>query len=428
MIASQEYRRLDPWRIPLRTPAVAFLSHLEGILSEHERVRRLRKRARRAADLARWREMLSAVACDLAWLLLAEGQPGGVTISVSYRNGPLRYRNPNIGKCLPRLLRLLAETDLATVTKDPGPRGMTQCVPSSRMAALIRAFGVRRADIGRSRERSDPLVLTRTIKQGRFKERRWVDYAETEEAALLRSEVDRINAYLASADIAFVCDGGPVVDVRDRWVNRRFVVREDERESFTRCGRLFGGFFQNLPKERRKSIRINGEPVVTLDYSSAFARIALAEHGEAPEGDLYAIPGTETLTRSQIKAAMSAFFFASPGMTTWPRDFQEFGANGEDPISGIPPEWSPKTLKAAILASYPSLGPAFAEGAGDRLMLRESQIMVRLLLSLSEAGLVGLPVHDALIVPRSQALRIAEQMGTISLYLAGASIPVTSTL
>jgi hypothetical protein len=45
-------------------------------------------------------------------------------------------------------------------------------------------------------------------------------------------------------------------------------------QRFDLSGRLFGGFWQGLQRQRRSGIRIDGEPVATLDYSSMFARLA----------------------------------------------------------------------------------------------------------------------------------------------------------
>jgi hypothetical protein len=73
---------------------------------------------------------------------------------------------------------------------------------------------------------------------------------------------------------------------------------------FDQGGRLYGGFWQNLKTERRRNIRINGEPVAVLDYGSMFTRLAYAEVGAVPpEGDLYVIPGLEGY-RSGVKLAM----------------------------------------------------------------------------------------------------------------------------
>lgn len=420
-------RRLLPWRKATSARSAAFLGLLEGFLAEHERVQRYRLRARRPIDAERWNLMMEAVACDLAWLILAPTVACGLAISVTYRDQPLRYRNPAIGRCLPNLVKLLAETGLVDLARDPGQTAVTQCFPTQRLADLLMSCSVRREDIGWQSERSDPIVLTRTTKKGRYVERERVDYRETLEAAAKREEMRRINAHLAAADIGFIDDGLGHVDTDDRWLSRRFVVREQGPEQFDGCGRLFGGFYQQLPRSRRDHLRINGEPVVVLDYSSAFARIALAEQGVNPAGDVYAIPGIDGLSRKQMKAAISAFFFASPSMTTWPRDFEELGGDTADSLSGFPPEWTPKRLREAVVAHYPALASPFATASGDHLMHVESNVMVALLLAMEERGLVGLPLHDAILAPTGKTEALSDLMEEVSTAVVGIRLPVTVT-
>jgi hypothetical protein len=411
-------RRLDPWRVPAGAPAEALLGRLEAILLERERAAGLRQRARRAVDLRRWRAVLAAIGCDLAWNVLTWGADVGVAVPSSYRNRPVRYRHPHFGHYLPTLLDLMEAAGVAGLQRAPGPRGVAVCFAGPTLLQLIRTLGMGREHLGRSTDRSDPVVLTRNTKDGRHKRRTWLDYEETAETAALRDEIVRINRHLAAADIGFEEDGQDPPDLQDRWLCRRFVVRAGEEPRFDQCGRLFGGFFQTpLPKSRRGGLRIDGEPTVTLDFSSAFLRIALAEKGLAPRGDLYQIPGAEDLTRAQIKAAVSALFFASPRMSRWPDEF----TSGAAPL---PPHWTPKRFRELLLAKYPVLTDDLRSCTGYRLMNTESRIMVALLLELAERGITALPLHDAVIVPASQAEVTRGVMESTSLAMTGAVIPV----
>jgi hypothetical protein len=102
-------------------------------------------------------------------------------------------------------------------------------------------------------------------------------------------------------------------------MRRRFIILPEQEISFDQGGRLFGGFWQQLKRERRRHIRIEGEPVAVLDYGSMFTRLAYSEIGaEPPGGDLYAVPGFEGY-RSGIKLVMNALFFdKSPKRSKWP--------------------------------------------------------------------------------------------------------------
>ena len=105
-------------------------------------------------------------------------------------------------------------------------------------------------------------------------------------------------------------------------LKRRFVLlKADKKPRWDRGGRLFGdGFWINLESSRRSGIRIDGEPVADLDYSSMFARLAYAHVGAvAPSGDLYAISGLEGY-RSGVKLAFNVFLFDGKGLRkAWPK-------------------------------------------------------------------------------------------------------------
>ena len=62
-------------------------------------------------------------------------------------------------------------------------------------------------------------------------------------------------------------------------------------ERWDHGGRLYGGFWQGLQRELRPGIRIEGQPVALLDYSSMYLQLlyALKAKHQAPldEADLY---------------------------------------------------------------------------------------------------------------------------------------------
>ena len=83
-------------------------------------------------------------------------------------------------------------------------------------------------------------------------------------------------------DIDFIDDGiAPRIDPFDRTLKRRFVILPGQPERFDQSGRLYGGFWQNLKSERRRHIRVRGEPVAVLDYGSMFTRLAYESRGNA---------------------------------------------------------------------------------------------------------------------------------------------------
>lgn len=64
------------------------------------------------------------------------------------------------------------------------------------------------------------------------------------------------------------------------FVNQRnFVYRVFNNNSFRQGGRFYGGFWQQIPREYRKFIRIDGHPTVEIDYSSHHPVLLYAKKG-----------------------------------------------------------------------------------------------------------------------------------------------------
>jgi hypothetical protein len=166
---------------------------------------------------------------------------------------------------------------------------------TERLTKTVRDAGVTLEDFGHLAN-EEVIRLSRKWKIGDWREsrieREWIDYTDTAETNAMRGVMRRVNAWLERAAISFINDAAEPVDIHDRTLRRLFVTHEgDPLGQRLIGGRLFGGFWQGLQRERRSRIRIDGEPVATLDYSSMFARLPYASKGvQPPAGDLYAIP------------------------------------------------------------------------------------------------------------------------------------------
>jgi hypothetical protein len=247
-----------------------------------------------------------------------------------------------------------------------------------------------------------------------------IDYSETAETTRLREEMAVINAALASADLAIEADSGPkILTTVGRSLRRQFkLLPEDRRERFDRSGRLFGGWWQDFPKVRRPSLRIDGEPVADLDFANMFVRLAYIDAGETPpEGDLYGfIPRlTEARWRPGVKLLVSAMLFRTGPLTRLPKGSKEL----------LPPGLTGTDARQAILAGHPALAATFETGAGFRIMNAESRILVAALLALADEKITALPMHDGLMVARSKATKAAHIMKEAARETTGHNLPIT---
>ena len=157
---------------------------------------------------------------------------------------------------------------------------------------------------------------------------------------------------------------------------------------------MAGGFWFQMPKHDRLSqIRLSGERPVELDYSGAVPRIAYGLVGvRPPKPDVYDIPGLETASREGRKQVLNALFWDHGQRDRLPQGTKQFFGriNGRQAVEFIHREHG---VIRAYLGTY----------AGPELQFYESEIITAVTHSLLGLGIVALPVHDAVIVPRSRA-------------------------
>lgn len=185
-----------------------------------------------------------------------------------------------------------------------------------------------------------------------------------------------------------------------------------------------GGFWQNLRKDRRRGIRIEGETVANLDFASMFPRLAYASVGAAaPKGDLYAILDLEGHRRA-VKMAVICLLMDDFRRSKWPEELT-MADQGADASAILPAGWTVKRPKDAIIQKHPALRPCLGVGLGLTLMYRESQILVRVLEVMKARRIMALGLHDGLLLPRSRAEEGRRMMEVISREFTPAGIPVT---
>lgn len=208
-------------------------------------------------------------------------------------------------------------------------------------------------------------------------------------------------------------------------------------ENFKSGGRLFGGWWQTLPRDRRGRIRIGDgsaagqrtrlEPVVNVDFSAMHLMLAYAEAGKrVPHGDLYDLTrrGHERhdwhALREGRKQLVSVMFMSKKPLRQWP------GATPrerEDIRSCFPKGTRVKDEIAAIRERHKAIADWFECGRGLSLQRTESDILVAVLLKLIARGITALPIHDAVLVARSHGETAQRIMEAEAKRVTGAKIP-----
>lgn len=428
-----QHRWFDRWLIARGEPLKQFVGEITQIVRSREQ----RERARRPDDEKNHRRIVEGVVCNLAYAVLNPPPTGWLAVN-SRNEAKTRYDNRAFGKTYRTLLELLANEGLLERQISKAIRGEVSSIkPTERFAGLVRPTDINFGDFARDPVQEVIILsrVTRTYSEETHrcsKRKKIVDYVDTATSNGYRSAVQELNAFLDKADIAFLDDGlEPRVDPYSRTLTRRFTVFNDEKTRFDRVGRLFGGFWMSLKRERRKQIKINGEPVVDVDYASMFTRLAYVDIWQpAPDGDLYAIPGLEA-HRDGVKLAMNCFLFdPTPNRRSWPKDMEWFNSEADCDVPDdsaskgrLPDGWTVSKTKKAILAVHPALGRSWGRGLGYRLMWQESEILMAVLMELMDQNIPALGLHDGLLVPASRTDAALQAMRAASKKVVGVELP-----
>lgn len=389
-------RPFDPFRTPKSDKAQAIVADVLAQVQSFERMKGLRQRQRRPADQETFEATVAAVVCDLMHRVIT--LPDGwvsVPLSNQHLGRASRYRALAMNKALPDILDRLSAPEMAFVEMEKGhlgyfgPARRTVLHAGPRLLSRIREQAISLDDFGQGDHRE--IIVLKRERSDFWDEGGLVEYEDTAVTRQYRAEMQAINAWLASADIQFdpaaLPDDSQIIDDTDRHMRRYFT-----KGTFEHGGRLFGGFWQSLPKWlRRRGLLIEGEEVATLDFGQMAPRILYGLAGaSAPIVDAYLLPGLEA-HRKGVKKVLNAMLFADKPLTRFPKNTKTL----------FPTRSSLAEVTGKVEQTHAPIRHLFFTGIGHRVQFVESEILVDILLTLSQEGIIGLPIHDAVIVSKS---------------------------
>jgi hypothetical protein len=406
--ASSDYW-FDPWATS-QGPTLKALSATitKLVLQATAKGPQARIRQPRLEQMERVTNIVSCLVANLA--AMHQGHPEHGRLAIPLRHtSQSRYDRKGFGH-LPHVIDAMATQGL--VLKHPAHIKKRRTGIEATGCLLDALLSGTMSEVSRAEGEETIWLTARMGRDGKGKKlpRQLVDYVDTPEAGLLRTEMEEINTFLATQHIEL--QGQPRAGSR---LTRHFLLRDiGDPHAFRLHGRLYGGFWESMPKALRADLRINGEPIADLDYASMFPRLAYARVGaQPPEGDLYAIPGLEK-HRAGVKAGFAAMLSSSNEMTRLPSDVKD----------ALPAGWTGRRLAEAIGDKHPALVPLFGKDIALDLMFTESCILVAVLLRLARMGIAALPMHDGVMVPLNSGANAKCIMEDTSLALCGISIPV----
>ncbi|GFO55573.1 hypothetical protein GMSM_25800 [Geomonas sp. Red276] len=192
-------------------------------------------------------------------------------------------------------------------------------------------------------------------------------------------------------------------------LSRKGVYRVFNDENWRHGGRIYGAWWHGCPKELRKYILIDNEPVVELDFSSIHVLLLYAHLGAnfLDEGaDAYTIEGHDF--RSAMKVVMMSAINAKPDdeadgetraiQATWDTLIKKL--NRKRVEYGITSHESLYEMLDAIKERHKPIADFLESGEGIRLQREDSDIAVDIIEHHLKMNVPILTVHDSFIVPR----------------------------
>ncbi len=348
-------------------------------------------------------------------ILLYRQRPDGSRLVVQMeRRKKTRYDRTGFRK-LPEVVNAMATLGYITKHDAVFKQKRTTIEATANLKQLIQSPAVDVQSIVRA-PGEETLQLTArpgTLRvAGKKRPKSLVDYEDTEETIRLRREMAEINSFLSTHSIEL--EGSPQPEFR---IVRRFTLRApDAPPEFEFHGRLYGGFWMTLRASERHRIRIDGEPIADLDFSSMFPRLAYLAVGRTPpDGDLYAVPGLES-HREGAKAGLSALLSYRSEMRSLPTKLKQL----------LPDGWTASRLRQAYASFHPYLVPYFEKDFGLDLMFTESRILIAAMRRLIDKDIPALPMHDGMMVPRSTTNCAKHAMREASMETLRYPLPTTS--
>ncbi len=259
--------------------------------------------------------------------------------------------------------------------------------------------------IGECKGKERELIVLKAPKDENGHKKR-IDYEDTPEICRMRENVRRFNEILDRADIQVVpC---PALIRQNLNLSRKRLHRVFSNGSFDEGGRFFGPWWQNLEKELRKYIFIDGESTVELDYSALHAILLYAREGIRYIQDPYEYADPDL--RDHLKLVLLCSLNASDKAVSIKAIRQEMR---RDPDTYPQEKVKGKKLNGVVeefLLHHAPISKYFYTGIGTQLQNLDSRIAESVMLELMEWGTFALPVHDSFVCCQIDAPRVLQCM------------------
>jgi hypothetical protein len=220
----------------------------------------------------------------------------------------------------------------------------------------------------------------------------------------MERDIAEVNRYLAQQTITLdskvLEEGDPLyVDLHCVTGALRISTRRIFHDrSFALGGRWYSDL-QNIPREYRAGLRLNGHEVAINDYSAFYPRLLYAMVGEMCDGDPYTIPDCP---RHISKPILNILINAKTGGSAIRAAAQELKGLGVRASQGERFAKA-RSIIAALKKRNGPIAQFFHSDAGKRLIYLEAQILHQNMRQLMKRSIPFIPLHNALLVPMGPA-------------------------
>jgi len=267
----------------------------------------------------------------------------------------------------------------------------------------------------------------------------------------MRKNLEIINAVMEKAEITLDISDAELKQLNARMLDdpdpyrqvidfsRKRIYRVFLDRSLDRGGRFYGPWYQNIPKEYRPYIMIDGAPTLELDYSSLHPNLLYHFAGvDPPAGDLYELEGyrTDKVTRKFLKAIFLRMINSESPLAAkgsireaafskkkkkrrlkYPAEFGKLEDKYLDPIID------------KFLEKHAPLAEKFIfkdKDLGNKLQNIDSHLAEKVLLSFAMDNIPVLPMHDSFRIDARLYQKLLEIMGWAIIENFGKPIKISN--
>jgi hypothetical protein len=269
------------------------------------------------------------------------------------------------------------------------------------------------------RDKDEPLLILRDGEGNQ------IDFTETKETKRMTENLKVINKALEKFAILLYVTDAELEKINERmgkdpekgpidFYNKR-LRRIFNNSSFQQGGRFYGGWWQNIPREYRKYIRMDGKHVVECDYSGLHINMLYAmEKLPMPKGDVYHLKGfsNDEIFRRFVKRMLLVMVNADSRETV--RKAIQSAVHRDKSLE-LPSE-IPSTKASdlypvmdAFEKKHGKIKHYFCSGKGTDLQYLDSQIAEKVLLYMTKQYAV-LPLHDSFIIHHGFVYHLQDSM------------------